>query len=609
MSPRSPRQARRRRRLRPVLVCALGLTSAFVVLEITADPPRPGDGSGRWVSAIGADLSGWAFGPPAAARRPTARPAPPADALHVARDGDDAARGSSSAPLRTIGEALDRADDGDTVVVHRGSYHESLEVEGATGVTLMAAPRAEVWIDGSRPVGGWASAGAVWVSTGWTPEFDASPTYTWGEPDNTSPNWQFVNPAHPMAAHPDQVWVDGVAQQQVGSLAQVGPGTFFVDEPGDRLYIGSDPTGREVRASALAKGLSVRAAGTRVVGIGVRRFANSVPHMGAVTVEAPRVRLVDVAIVENATAGLHVMDRRVRLVGVRVSDNGMMGMTATEADGLRIDRMRATGNNRERFNTSPAAGGAKIGRGTDVVVRDSVFADNLGTGLWFDESVLGLQVLTSRMQGNAVHGISLELSGEALVAGNVVAGNGESGLKVNDTNAVSIWNNTFTGNDREVDIVQDDRDLDPQGSHLDHSLALTFRNGPVALRNNVFAQTSRGSDCLLCVEDYSGRMTAEDMRVTARGNLYQRPTSDRPTTLVRWSRGDDAIAFATFGAFRSATGQERPGRLVSGTRVLRGDHRVTRKVERIARKVARRLPASVAARLGVDRGTRRLGAW
>ena len=58
-----------------------------------------------------------------------------------------------------------------------------------------------------------------------------------------------------------------------------------------------------------------------------------------------------------------------------------------------------------------------------------------------------------------------------VVAGNVVADNGGSGLKVNDTSRVSIWNNTFTGNDREVDIVQDDRDLDSQGSYLDPSAA------------------------------------------------------------------------------------------------------------------------------------------
>ena len=501
--------------------------------------------------------------------------APAGRTLHVSRRGDDGSRGSRRAPLRTIAEALDRAQDGSTVVIHAGVYRESIEVEGVTDVTLRAAPRAAVWLDGSRPVRQWSQASGTWVATGWTAEFDSSPTYTWGEEDNDAPGWQFVDPAHPMAAHPDQVWIDDVPQEQVGSLAEVGPGRFFVDEEGDRLHLGSDPTGRDVRASVLAKGLSVRAAGTRVRGIGVRRFANSVPHMGAVTVEAPDVRLVDVAIEENATGGLHVMQPRVRLERVRLVDNGMMGLSATGADHLRIDGLQAIGNNRERFRTSPAAGGAKIGRSRDVGVRNSVLRDNLGTGLWFDESVLGISVLGSRLTDNAVHGLSLELSGAVLVAGNVIADNGGNGIKVNDTSDVAIWNNTLAGNHREVNIVQDDRDLDSQGSYLDPSLPLTFRNGPVVLSNNVLSRTAADSDCLLCVEDYSDRMTASDMGIWASGNLYHRSSPSRPRHLVLWSRGEGATAFSTLRTFRLATGQERSGQEVDSP-ALRSDYRLTK---------------------------------
>ena len=532
----------------------------------------------------------------------------PVDALHVATRGDDRATGSAKAPLRTIGEAVERSRDGDTVVVHSGSYHESVEVEGATGITLTAAPRATVWLDGSRPVTNWTPTAGAWVSTGWTSEFDSSPTYSWGQPDNDSQYWQFINPAHPMAAHPDQVWLDDTPLSQVGSLSEVRPGTFFVDEPGDRLYLGSDPAGHDVRASDIAKGLSVRAARTRVVGIGVRRYANSVPHMGAVTVEAPRVRLKDVTIAENATGGLHVMDRDIRLVGVDLVDNGMVGMTSNDAHGLLLDRVRVTGNNREQFNPAPSAGGAKIGRSTDVVVQDSVFRRNLGTGLWFDESTYGIEVVGNRITRNDRHGISLELSGQVLVAGNVVADNRGHGLKVNDTSSVEIWNNTFAGNEREINVVQDDRDLDAQGSYLDPSLPLTFRNGPVAVRNNVLARTSRGSDCLLCVEDYSGRMSAEDMKLSSRGNLYQRRTSDVPRVLVLWSLGERATPFTSLETFRSDTGQERRGLEITGGRVLRGNHRLTGKAARLAPDIAVRLPARIAARLGLSAGARLLGA-
>lgn len=547
-------------------------------------------------------------GAPAAspgADRPAALSA--ARTLHVAGRGNDDARGSERRPLRTIGEALDRARDGSTIVVHRGVYRESVKIEGLTGITLTAAPGDRVWLDGSRRVRRWEPTGSAWVSTGWTSEFDASPTYTWGEEDSDEAHWQFVDPAHPMAAHPDQVWIDDVAQAQVGSLAAVGPGRFYVDEEADRLYLGSDPTGRDVRASVLAKGLSVRASGTRVDGIGVRRFASSVPHMGTVTVEAPWVRLVDVSIEQNATTGLHVMEPNVRLTGVSLVRNGMMGLTTNGADHLRIDRLRAIGNNRERFNYSPAAGGVKLGRSRHIVVRDSVFRGNLGTGLWFDESVVDVEVLSSRLTRNAGHGLSLELSGDVLVAGNVLARNGGNGIKVNDTSDVEIWNNTFAGNHREINIVQDRRDIDSQGSYLDPSSALTFRNGPVVVSNNVFSRTARGSECLLCVEDYSGRWSAEDMKISTNGNLYLR-SARRPVSMFLWSRGDDAASYKSLRAFRQATDQERRGRELRGARVVRAGYGLTPRVRRLAATTARPVPRRIARLLDLPAGARRLGA-
>ncbi len=78
--------------------------------------------------------------------------------------------------------------------------------------------------------------------------FDHSPTFTSGQSDGTA-SWKFVNPAHPMASHPDQLWVNGAAMKQVGSKAKVRPGTFFYDGTGKNLYVGTNPKGRRVEAS------------------------------------------------------------------------------------------------------------------------------------------------------------------------------------------------------------------------------------------------------------------------------------------------------------------------------------------------------------------------
>ena len=360
-----------------------------------------------------------------------------------------------------LGGAVARAGSGATIVLHSGIYHESVVIPPDKRLTVQAWPKEAVWLDGSVVVAGWVASGGKWRKDGWTAEFDASPTYTQGAPDNIAAYWGFVNPSYPMAAHPDQIWIDGVAQRQVGSLAQVVPGTFFHDQAANQLWLGSDPTGKGVRASDLSHALMVRSAGSVLRGIGVRRYAPSVPDMGAVTIEVPRVLVEHVAITDTATTGLHVgsgtTTNDVVLRNLYVARNGMLGITATYADNLVVDRVIAEGNNTEHFNQSPVSGGAKISRTRGVTVRDSLFVANDGPGLWMDESSYDMKITGNEMRNNVGHGTSLEISAKAVFANNIVTNNGGFGIKINNTSNVTVWNNTFVGNDRSINLVQDDR--------------------------------------------------------------------------------------------------------------------------------------------------------
>jgi hypothetical protein len=550
--------------------------------------------------------------PGASAQAPAARA--PAT-LHVARHGRDSASGSSATPLRSISAAVGRARSGDRIVVHGGTYHEGVVIPEGKRVSLRSAPGSRVWLDGSRSVTGWKRDGARYVHEGWGVEFDHSPTYHWGAPDNDEEAWSFLNRAHPLAAHPDQVWVGDKELRQVASRARVRPGTFFVDDAGDRLYLGTDPRGRSVRASDIAKALSIRGAGSSVSGIGVRRFAPSVPHMGAVTVEAPNVSLTGMRILDNATTGLHVSARGATLTHLGLARNGMLGAGATYADGLRVIGLRVRRNNTERFNFSPVAGGIKVDRTRGIVVRNSHFSRNAGTGLWLDESSYGIVVTGSSMRRNLHHGLSLEISARAVVADNVIAGNADHGVKVNNTSNVSLWNNTIVGNERPLDIVQDDRDptdpdtpgRDPRQPRPDPTMP--WINGPVEIHNNIVS-ASRAANCLLCVEDYSGRFTARQLRVRASGNVYHRPDRRSPSWAVVWSRGSrDPAVFTSVGAFRSATRQERRHLDLVGPAAVRPSLRATRRVVSRTSRVVVRLPAGIARVLGRRAGVRHLGAW
>jgi len=497
-----------------------------------------------------------------------------------------------------------------------GSYHESVILPAGKQLVVQSYPNEAVWLDGSTVVSGWSASGSAWRATGWTTRLDSSATYTRGASDGTAAGWSFVGAQNPMASHPDQVWIGDTPLRQVGSLGEVTTGTFYVDYATSSIYVGSNPTGKTVRSSDLVKALSIRSDGSTLRGIGVRRYAPSVPDMGAITLERPGITVENVAVQDTSTTGISAVSTDATLRHVTVTGNGMLGIHGSMADSLVVQDALVTGNNSERFNTSPVAGGIKVTRTTGVTVRDSVVTDNLGTGVWLDESCADITVSGTTIARNASHGISLELSADALVAGNHVLDNSGDGIKINDTSRVQVWNNTFAGNGRTINIVQDARNAndkstpghDPRRPVPDASM--TWTNGPVTVSSNILSTPRSGATCLLCVEDYSHRFTAEQTKVASQGNVYARTSTARPTWWTVWSRGaGDPAVFTSMTDFTKATGQDAASLVLDGKSAVDTSGAATVTVREAEATVAVPLPAAVASELGVKAGTRHLGAW
>ena len=372
--------------------------------------------------------------------------------MFVSTAGNDSNSGTQAAPFRTIAKAVSAAPSGATIVIRGGIYRETVKIYNKT-LTVQNYPNEAVWMDGSTPLTGWVSDGSLWRKDGWTTRFDHSPTYTQGAPDNTKPYWQFVNPnTYPMAAHPDQLFIDGVAQQQVKSRSLVTAGTFYLDEATSKLYLGSNPSGKAVDAGAVFKAMSIQGANSVIRGIGIRRYSNSVFHMGVVTIEQPGVRMENVVIEDSATTGISVQDPNVTLNKVTVRRSGMLGISGGYADNLTLTQVLSTQNNDEHFNIAPVSGGIKLGHTRGVRVTSSSFSGNYGHGFWEDMSCFDTIIRQSTFTDNVGTGIFLEISAKAIVGDNLIARNQEFGIKVNNTSNVKIWNNTFVGNGRPLNI-------------------------------------------------------------------------------------------------------------------------------------------------------------
>ena len=553
---------------------------------------------------------------------------PSVGVLFVAVGGSDSGSGSLSDPLGSVSRAVLLAGSGSTVVLRGGVYHESVSLPVGKALTVQAFPGESVWFDGSVPVSSWSVSGSVWRAGGWSAVFDHSPTYTPGAPDSTTPGWSFVNAAHPLAAYPDQLFVDGVAQEQVGSLALVGAGKFFVDTAAQALFMGTDPVGHAVRASDLSTAFTVNGAGSVLRGFGVRRYATSVPLKGAIRSLAANVTLENLVVSDNATQGIYVGGRGLgtgnTLRQVTVERNGLLGIESSYADGFRAIGVRAVDNNTEHFNSSPVSGGLKIGRVRHISITGSVFSGNEGPGLWMDESVFDATVTGNDFVNNTGHGLSFEISSDGVFADNLVAGNGGNGMKMNNVSNLTIVNNTFINNaGKPLWLVQDSRVAsnvttpghDPRQPLPDPTM--TWILGPATVTNNIFSGTN--SNCYLCVEDTALHRSATTMGITTDGNLYNRPTTT-PTWLILWADPElsnatmlsifrASNAYTSLATFREATDQERHGDSIEGRSVVDAHGNLVGIDAADISRIARPLSPRVAALLGKSAAFPHLGVW
>ncbi len=508
------------------------------------------------------------------------------------------------------------APAGATVVVRKGVYRETVTI--SKKLTLQNYPKEEVWLDGSKKVTGWVADGKTWRKSGWKKRFDSSPTFTKGAKDNTAAGWRFVKASRPMAAHPDQVFVDGKPLKQVKSKRLVKKGTFYLDEKTSKLYIGTNPKGKRVDASTRVKALKVQGSKVVIRGIGIRRYSPSVFHMGAVTIERPSAKLENVVVEDSATIGISVLHEKATLNRVTVRRAGLLGIHVRYADGLVMKRVRATKNNSEQFNIAPTAAGAKVSHTRGVTVAESQFSDNYGHGFWQDQSVYDTVYRQSEFSRNSGSGLFLELSAKVVVGDNTFADNKAFGIKVNNTSDVKIWNNTFVGNTRPLNLVQDERRntnrsdpaVDRRQAWPDKTMPWTL--GPVQVRNNVIADPSSGATCLLCVEDYSWSKSAEQMKITADSNVYGGKTAKKARWAVVWSRADvdrDPHVFTTLKAFTKKTKQEKKGIDRIGKAVVDENLDLVKAVEKKTKKSAKPLPAGVATAIGRPKGATELGRW
>jgi parallel beta-helix repeat protein len=499
--------------------------AAVGVLAMPAEPASAAPTDGTFVDPVALLPGAGSIGPGS-----VSYPIPTGNVLFVAPNGNDAAAGTQSAPLRTIQAAADRAISGTTIVLRGGVYHQSAWVKRGP-VTIQNYGNEAVWLDGSTPTTGWVRDG---TAARWVVNFTSALTVP------TNVDALAIDPAYPLAADPHMIFVNGTPLTQVSSRTAATAGKFFHDKPNKKLYIGTDPASGEVRVTNLDTALAVQVAGTTVRGIGVRRYGTLLHDQGALRFTTDFGKVEQVTLHQNAIAGLSIMGRDAVVRNVTSYENGRLGIHGDYAHRVFVEDSAVFRNNTERFSIEGAAGGLKLTHSNQARVTGMAAYDNFGKGIWFDLASANSKTVRSVSARNDA-GVMVEMSGGGIVASNVIADNND-GIRILETSNTHIYNNTLWNNGRGISFIDGERTKTATNS---------------TIKNNALCASTASVNPHLVVDDVNDKRSGWVMGAVSNNNAYYRRSTDTtPYKMVWGNHPNGRIVSRTLSAIQSGTGQD-----------------------------------------------------
>ena len=389
-----------------------------------------------------------------------------ADQLVVATWGSDTNPGTITEPLATLSQAISRVSPGrlTTIVVRGGLYREgNLRIPSDKRVRIVGFPYEVPVFNGAAPVTQWTPSGSL-VSTPYQPQ-----PVTDGSGIPFSTGTLGLNPPY-VGRFPDQVWVGDAMLRQVLNRSEVRDGTFWVDRAAQRVFItAADAQSGPVEVSARDQFVRISGAGSSLEGLRIMRFSNSADDYGVIfvdpTAHGTTLRHIEVldaafqAIQYSGDEDRKVIVRGATLEHVTIDRPNWMGVSATLVDDLTMRWVRITRNDpHDEFYRLPQSGALKTSRTRNIVVADSLIADNNGDGLWFDQSSANATIIGNRIVGNTGWGVFFELSDGLLMADNYVRSQGGGrALIVAGAGGAKIVNNTLIGGTEPMGAFPDNR--------------------------------------------------------------------------------------------------------------------------------------------------------
>ena len=339
-----------------------------------------------------------------------------------------------------------------------GTYELASPISPKAGQTFVAAPGTV--LSGSKLIRSFEREGNLWVADGQT-QVGTSIENSDGYHICAAKNYEGCR-------FSEAVFQDGKPLRQVTELALLTPGSFFFDQGADRIYLASDPSGRQVEVAVAQRAFAASASNVTVEGFIIEKFANGVHTGGALqagegwTVRNNEIRLND-TLGLSAGSGTTVIDNNIH-------HNGQMGVSGQGA-GLVFEGNEIAYNNTAGFSSLWEAGGSKWVNTDGLIVRNNFSHHNGGPGLWTDIDNINTTYEGNVVEDNIGPGIMHEISYDAVIRDNRISRNGKgyrywapAGILVIDSPNVEVSGNTLIDNKGGIAVIQDERVAGRHGS-------------------------------------------------------------------------------------------------------------------------------------------------
>lgn len=471
--------------------------------------------------------------------------------IHVAPTGSAAATGEALDAPTTLEAAISQAVTGDTLVL-RGGVYRTGGLRLSQGVTLQPYGAERPVLKGTEVADEWEQTDDGLWRTRWTRLFPAAPADWWRANEENlrrSPLHMFNN---------DMVFRDDTYLQAVGSLADVGASSYYIDYPEGWVYLGADPADHviEITAHNSAITRTMRSAhgkpndgiGPTIRGITFTRYARLALLVEGIEPgammdpsefgkEIVGTTLEHLTISHCSRVAGYFRGDKLTIRHCLVSDCGTEGIYVINSADVLLERNIVTRINTPENLVGYYATAVKIfNQSYDVVCRDNLIIDNPNaSGVWYDVGNVD-GVFINNWVETTPNGFFFEISNGAICAGNVFVDCGRGVWALNSRD-VEVYQNTFFNSAATFQRTTRSHTAgDHFGWHASTGPDVSERHGHV-FKNNLLvgdAQFGRPLLDLRQSDALNGVLTDSPLKGLD-GNVYVQRTGQSGPPMIAWS--------------------------------------------------------------------------